>query len=132
MPIKGRGAPGTWGIAPHEAARSHRLPALGGGDRHVTADELYAETTAAGCKMSLATVYNALHQFKKAGLVREIAIGGACSYFDTNTSNHSHFYNSETGCLSDIDVEIHVEGLPEVPNGTKTTYVDVIVHLTPV
>lgn len=82
--------------------------------------------------MSLATVYNALHQFKKAGLVREIAIGGACSYFDTNTSNHSHFYNSETGCLSDIDVEIHVEGLPEVPNGTKTTYVNVIVHLTPV
>jgi Fur family iron response transcriptional regulator len=61
------------------------------GDRHVTAEQLHAEVAALGEHVSLATVYNTLHQFKRAGLVRELAIEGSKAYFDTNTSNHNHF-----------------------------------------
>ncbi len=63
-----------------------------GGDRHVTAELLHAEAVAVGHHVSLATVYNTLHQFKRAGLLRELAINGSKAYFDTNTSNHNHFF----------------------------------------
>ncbi|MBS0267943.1 MAG: transcriptional repressor, partial [Proteobacteria bacterium] len=62
-----------------------------GGDRHVTAEQLHAEVAGLGEHVSLATVYNTLHQFKRAGLLRELAIEGSKAYFDTNTSNHNHF-----------------------------------------
>ena len=66
--------------------------------------------------MSLATVYNTLHQFKRAGLLREIAIGGQRAYFDTNTSNHNHFFVEADGSLVDIPGDsIRVDGLPEPP-----------------
>ena len=65
---------------------------FGTGDRHVSAEMLHAEAVTAGEQVSLATVYNTLHQFKDAGLLRELAIEGSKAYFDTNTSNHNHFF----------------------------------------
>jgi Fur family transcriptional regulator, iron response regulator len=101
------------------------------GDRHITAEQLHAEVTALGEHVSLATVYNTLHQFKRAGLVRELAIEGSKAYFDTNTSNHNHFLLETTGDLMDIPADaIRVEGLPEPPDGMKITHVDVVVRVS--
>lgn len=103
---------------------------FGEGDRHVTAEQLHAEVAAQGEHVSLATVYNALHQFKKAGLVRELAIDGTKAYFDTNTSNHSHFLLESTGELMDIAEDtVQVSGVPEPPAGMRITHVDVVVRL---
>jgi len=101
------------------------------GDRHVTAEQLHAEVAALGEQVSLATVYNTLHQFKRAGLLRELAIEGSKAYFDTNTSNHNHFLLEPAGELVDIaHGTIRVEGLPEPPEGFKITHVDVVVRLS--
>lgn len=100
------------------------------GDRHVSAEALHAEALAAGEQVSLATVYNTLHQFKRAGLVRELAIDGARAYFDTNTSNHNHFFVEDAGELMDIPGDgIRVDGLPEPPEGMKISHIDVVVRL---
>ncbi len=98
--------------------------------RHVTAEILHAEAVASGERVSLATVYNTLHQFKRAGLVRELAIDGTRTYFDTNTSNHSHFYVEQDGRLLDIpEGSIRVDGLPKAPEGMRISHVDVVVRL---
>ena len=98
--------------------------------RHVTAELLHAEAVGVGERVSLATVYNTLHQFKRAGLVRELAIDGTRTYFDTNTSNHSHFYVEQDGKLMDIpEGSIRVDGLPTPPEGMRISHVDVVVRL---
>lgn len=103
---------------------------FGSGDRHVSAEALHAEVEAVGEKVSLATVYNTLHQFKRAGLVRELAIDGARAYFDTNTSNHNHFFIEDAGELMDIASDgIRVDGLPEPPEGMRISHIDVVVRL---
>jgi Fur family iron response transcriptional regulator len=103
---------------------------FGGGDRHVTAERLHAEVAALGEHVSLATVYNTLHQFKRAGLLRELAIEGSKAYFDTNTSNHNHFLIESTGELMDILGDaVRVEGLPEPPEGLRISHIDVVVRL---
>ena len=100
------------------------------GDRHVTAELLHEEAVRAGERVSLATVYNTLHQFKRAGLLREIAIGGQRAYFDTNTSNHNHFFVESEGKLVDIPGDsIRVDGLPEPPADLKISHIDVVVRL---
>ena len=101
-----------------------------GNNRHVTAEELHSEVMALGAPISLATIYNALNQFTAAGLLREVAIEGAKTYFDTNTSDHYHFYLEGEGRLMDItgsDVTIH--GLPKAPEGKRISRIDVIVRL---
>lgn len=101
-----------------------------GEDRHVSAEALHAEAVAVGEKVSLATVYNTLHQFKRAGLLRELAIDGARAYFDTNTSNHNHFFIESEGELVDIPGgSIRVDGLPEPPAGMRISHIDVVVRL---
>jgi Fur family iron response transcriptional regulator len=103
---------------------------FGSGDRHVSAEILHAEATAAGEQVSLATVYNTLHQFTQAGLLRELAIEGSKAYFDTNTSNHNHFFLEERGELIDIAGDtIRVDGLPEPPDGMRVSHIDVVVRL---
>jgi Fur family transcriptional regulator, iron response regulator len=101
------------------------------GDRHVSAEMLHAEATAAGERISLATVYNTLHQFTEAGLLRELAIEGSKAFFDTNTSNHNHFFIETEGELIDIPgTGIRVDGLPEPPKGMKISHIDVVVRLS--
>lgn len=105
---------------------------FGSGDRHLCAEELHSEALEAGQKISLATVYNTLHQFTRAGLLRALPIDGGKTYFDTNTSDHNHFYIEETGRLVDIPQEsIRVEGLPTPPDGQVISHVDVVVRLVP-
>ncbi len=103
---------------------------LSGEDRHVTAETLYAEAAAARMPVSLATIYNTLNQFTAAGLLREVAIEGDRTYFDTNTSNHFHYYIESEGKLLDIHTDdLRVEGLPEIPPGTEIDRIDVVVRL---
>jgi Fur family iron response transcriptional regulator len=98
------------------------------GDRHVSAEDLLVEAKRARVSVSLATIYNTLNQFKAAGLIREIAIEGERSYFDTNTSNHFHFYDGQD--LMDIEADgVEVRGMPEVPAGKVIDRIDVIVRL---
>jgi Fur family iron response transcriptional regulator len=105
---------------------------FGNGDRHVSAEMLHAEALRAGEQVSLATVYNTLHQFKEAGLLRELAIEGSKAYFDTNTSNHNHFFIESRGELMDIPGdEIRVDGLPQPPEGMEISHIDVVVRLRP-
>jgi Fur family transcriptional regulator, iron response regulator len=105
---------------------------FGGPDRHVSAEVLHAEALANGEQVSLATVYNTLHQFRTAGLVRELAIDAARAYFDTNTSNHNHFFVEADGVLLDIPGDgITVGGLPKPPAGMKISHIDVVVRLVP-
>ena len=100
------------------------------GDRHLTAEALLEEALARKVPVSLATVYNTLHQFTEAGLLREVAVEGAKTYFDTNTSNHYHFFCEHSGKLMDISTgEIRIENLPEAPEGMAISRVDVLVRL---
>ncbi len=100
------------------------------GDRHVTAEGLHEEALARKVPVSLATVYNTLHQFTATGLLREVAVEGAKTYFDTNTSNHYHFFCEHSGQLLDIATgSIRIEGLPEAPEGMAISRVDVLVRL---
>jgi len=99
-------------------------------DRHVTAEQLHGEARAADMPVSLATVYNALHQFTRAGLLREVVVEPGRSYFDTNISDHHHFYYEDSGQLQDIPAEqVKLAELPEAPDGTQVDRVDVIIRL---
>lgn len=103
-----------------------------GGDRHVTAEALHAEAQAANIRVSLATIYNTLHQFTQAGLLREVVVDGAKTYFDTNTHEHHHFYVESAGALVDIDGdEVTVTGLPDAPDGMEIGRVEVVVRVHP-
>ena len=105
---------------------------FGRGDRHFTAEMVHAEAVSHGVPVSLATVYNTLHQFVEAGLLREVAIESTKTYFDTKTSNHFHFFFEEDGELEDIAAEnLTVENLPEPPEGWEVTRIDVLVRLAP-
>lgn len=100
------------------------------GDRHITAEELHAEAAQARVRVSLATVYNTLNQFTVAGLLREVALEGDRTYFDTNTSNHFHYYLESEGRLMDIDSpDLRVEGIPSPPESMSIDRIDVVVRL---
>ena len=100
------------------------------GDRHLTAENLHAEAQRAGIKVSLATVYNTLHQFTEAGLLRQVMVDASRSYFDTNIGNHQHFYCEDEGRLIDIPGEtIAVAGVPAPPRGTEIERVDVVIRV---
>ncbi len=100
------------------------------GDRHVTAEKLHEEAARDDVRVSLATVYNTLNQFTQAGLLREVAIEGSKTYFDTNTSSHHHFYVEKTGELFDIDGGISLAQTPQAPDGMEISRIDVIVRLS--
>ena len=103
---------------------------LEGADRHVTAEQLHAEALGANIKVSLATVYNTLHQFTGVGLMREVVVETGRSYFDTNISDHYHFFEKDTGALIDIPPDsIKVLAFPDAPEGREIDHVDIIVHL---
>jgi Fur family iron response transcriptional regulator len=105
---------------------------LENGDRHITAEQLHAEVGAAGIQVSLATVYNTLHQFTEAGLLREVVVEPGRSYFDTNTADHHHFFCEDTSKLQDIPGrDVVVSGFPLPPSGTKISRVDVIIRVRP-
>jgi len=100
------------------------------GDRHLTAEMLYEEATSAKVPVSLATIYNTLHQFTEAGLLRQIAVDGSKTYFDTNVSEHHHFFIEGENALVDIpNADVAVDKMPNVPDGYEVARVDVIVRI---
>src|SRR5882672_12474025 len=103
---------------------------FGKGDRHLTAEMLYEEATRAKVPVSLATIYNTLHQFTEVGLLRQVAIDGSKAYFDTNASAHHHFFVEEANELLDIPMnEVVVGKTPSPPEGYEIARVDVVVRL---
>ena len=98
--------------------------------RHVTAESLAAEARAAGLHMSLATVYNSLRQFTAANLLREIRGIGDTTWFDTNTSQHHHFYDMDGNRLVDIPASaIGICQMPPPPKGYRTEGVNVVITI---
>ncbi|MGL4811204.1 MAG: iron response transcriptional regulator IrrA [Beijerinckiaceae bacterium] len=103
------------------------------GHRHVTAEMLFEEAMQARVPVSLATIYNTLHQFTDAGLLRQVAVDGSKSYFDTKLDDHHHFYFEGEQRLVDIPEDsIAVQDLPPAPEGMEIARVDVIVRVRPV
>jgi Fur family iron response transcriptional regulator len=101
-----------------------------GNDRHVTAEQLRGEATTGSIPVSLATVYNVLHQFTAAGLLREVVVEPGRSYFDTNIDDHHHFFCEASGVLQDIaGRDVTVSGIPVPPAGTEISRVEVIVRV---
>ena len=101
-----------------------------GENRHVTAESLHGEAQAEKMRVSLATVYNTLHQFNEAGLLREIVVDSGRSYFDTNVSDHHHIFNEDSRELMDIeDGEIGLAGIPAIGSGQEISRIDVIVRV---
>ena len=100
------------------------------GDRHLAAEDLHGEALESGVAVSLATVYNTLHQFTGAGMLRILSVEGTRTYFDTNTSDHHHFYIEEDGEVVDVPVSnLKVENLPEPPEGMEVANIDVVIRL---
>ena len=121
----------TAGLRPTRQRMSLAKLLFDAGDRHVTAEQLHQEATTARVRVSLATVYNTLHQFTSAGLLREVVVQPGRSYFDTNTSDHHHFFIESTGHLEDIPGDsITLARLPDPPKGTRIERVEVIVRVT--
>ena len=82
-------------------------------------------------KISLATLYNTVHAFKKRGHLKEISLKGNKTFFDTNTKHHHHFYDEDMSQLIDIEGKnILVGNLPKTPNGKKIKSVEVLVKIT--
>jgi Fur family iron response transcriptional regulator len=103
---------------------------FGKGDRHITAEMLFDEASRARVPVSLATVYNTLHQFTEAGLLRQLAVDGSKAYFDTNPTEHHHFFVEDEGTLMDMPSDgITVGDLPAPPPGMEVAGVEVIVRL---
>ena len=103
---------------------------FGKGDRHLTAEMLYEEATKAKVPVSLATVYNTLHQFTEVGLLRQVAVDGSKTYFDTNVSDHHHFFVEGDNALVDIpNAEPIVGTMPTAPEGYEIARIDVVVRI---
>ena len=100
------------------------------GDRHLTAETLFAEAREQRYPPSLATIYNALRDFAAHGLVREIALYGARTWYDTKIGPHYHFYLEARAELFDIPEEfIPLMNVP-APDGTQIVGVDVVIRLS--
>jgi Fur family iron response transcriptional regulator len=100
------------------------------GDRHISAEKLHEEAVAARVPVSLATIYNTLHQFTGAGLLREVAVDGTKTYFDTNVGDHHHFYVEGEDVVVDIPhSHISITDVPEAPPGMEIVRVDVVVRI---
>ena len=101
-----------------------------GQDRHATAESLFAAAALRDERVSLATVYNTLRAFCEAGLLREITVDGAKSYFDTDMGDHPHFYWEDTAELTDAPREaLDIRRLPQAPAGAEVVAVDVVIRL---
>jgi Fur family iron response transcriptional regulator len=125
----------TWlagaGLRPTRQRRALAALLIGDGrHRHVTAERLYEAAQDAGATVSLATVYNTLKCFTEAGLLTEIAVDGARSYFDTRTEEHPHFYWEDEGRLTDAPAgSVEFSSLPDLPEGMQVAKIDVVIRI---
>ena len=101
-----------------------------GKNRHVTAESLFASVQDTGEQVSLATVYNTLRAFCDAGLMQEVTVDGARSYFDTNTHDHPHFFWEDEGRLTDAPADqLEIARIPSPPEGAEISSVNVVIKL---
>ena len=120
----------TAGLRPTRQRLALAQILFGQGHRHVTAESLFNEAKTRHIDVSLATVYNALHDFTGKGMLREISIDSTRSYFDTNIGDHHHFFFERTGQLQDIPSErVSIAALPDAPAGAEISRVDVIIRV---
>ncbi len=106
--------------------------ALFGRQEHLSADQIMAAVNDHHSETSKATVYNTLNLFKQQKLIREVIVDPSKVFYDPNTSPHHHFFNLETSELIDIDAQsVEINGLPQLPKGTVTEGVDVIIRIRP-
>ena len=99
-------------------------------DKHVTAESLFKKLSNEKHGVSLATVYNTLHEFCKKELLNKITIDTDKVYFDTNTSSHHHFFSDKEKILLDIkSQDVKISSMPEAPKGKKIKKVELIIHL---
>ncbi len=118
------------GLRPTRQRMSLGWLLFGKGDRHLSAEMLYEEATRAKVPVSLATIYNTLHQFTEVGLLRQVAVDGSKAYFDTNVTDHHHFFLEEDDALLDIPgTEVIVGKTPQAPEGYEVARVDIVVRL---
>lgn len=100
------------------------------GDRHLTAEMLFEEANKARVPVSLATVYNTLNQFTEVGLLRQVAVDGSKTYFDTNVSDHHHFFLEGENALVDIpSAEVTIGAVPPALDGYEVAHVEVVIRL---
>ena len=101
-----------------------------GRNRHVTAESLFEAAQGAGDQVSLATVYNTLKCFTEAGLLIEIPVEGARSYFDTRTEDHPHYYWEDDARLTDAPAEsVRIADHPDAPEGMEISKIDVVIGM---
>jgi len=118
------------GLRPTRQRIALAMELFANGDRHVTAEELHREAAKKDLSISLATIYNTLNQFTRAGLLREVIADGAKAFYDTNTTEHYHFYSQKHDCLIDIPGDqLTISRMPPLPEGAKVASIDVIVRL---
>ena len=121
------------GLRPTRQRMALGLLLFAKGDRHLTAEKLYEEAQELRVPVSLATVYNGLHVFTEAGLLREVAVDGTKVYYDTNVSDHHHFLVENSNMLIDIPaLAIDRSFVPMLPEGMEIAAVDVVVRLRPI
>jgi len=98
--------------------------------QHMSADKVLQAVNQNEAVASKATIYNTLGLFAKKGLVREVIVDPSKVFYDSNTSEHHHFYNVDSGELSDIGPgELLIEQLPDMPEATVMDGVDVIIRV---
>lgn len=129
-PLEIRGMLRQSGLRPTRQRMALAELLYGKGNRHISAEGLHEEAMARHVPVSLATVYNTLHQFTDAGLLREVAVDGSKTYFDTNTTDHHHFFIEDDDMVIDIPHDkIGIGRVPEPPEGYEISRVDVVVRL---
>lgn len=118
------------GLRPTRQRLSLARQLFSGDDRHVTAEQLHSESLGQGFSVSLATVYNTLHQFTAAGLLRELVVDAGRSYFDTNISDHHHLYFEDSGILRDVPGDnVAIGELPALPEDAEISRIDIIIRV---
>ena len=101
------------------------------GSAHFTAEDIYEEVNKKKIKISLATIYNCLNQFKECGIIKAIKVSSDKIYFDTNLKEHHHFFCVKSGKLIDVETnKVKITKLPKVPRGKKLKSVDVIINIS--
>ncbi|NIA27872.1 MAG: transcriptional repressor [Desulfobulbaceae bacterium] len=98
--------------------------------QHMSAEHIIDQLQDSGSKVSKATVYNSLNLFSKHGLVREVMVDPVRKFYDSTTHPHHHFYNVDSGELSDIpDEQVCFQNLPDLPTGTEHESIEVLIKV---
>ena len=99
-------------------------------DQHLSAEDIFSSLNDNKCGISRATVYNTLNLFADKGLVRRVIIGSSKIYYDSKTTPHSHYYNVDTGEISDFEFnDAQISPLPALPEHTVQEGVDIVIRV---